>query len=415
MSGEDVRIEYSEEQTFGAGEMPQAPTADEDIAAGSGARVAYENVADSARSWRGIAAGAQLQDEQAAYSASLSGNQLALTGFSHAGAGIVAIVLGVTGLFGMFGVMASMESWGPMLLLLVTVACIVGGWVIGAVSAMVKYAGFRVVRRGNRVEVEHGALRHEFSGIDIARIQGVTIRQTFIRRLLGYCEVTLERVSAANSSASDGSADKSAVRGIVAHPFIRISEAADFVNQLVPEFAEAPQRETLGHLPACALRRALLRRCIWQDWAAYLLVVMLALYAIVGPSPVRLIAGTSDSSVVLMSDAYYFCLAVVCIICVLVIIARAVGAVLWYRGSGLDFNRRYMTIFNDGLYTKLSVIPRNKIQAGYTRANPFQSAAGVSSVRAITAAGVTETTVELWDVDAARAREWLRWLEPRNS
>lgn len=414
LSEENIRIEYAEERWTANDEPPKMPSQDGSAEGPhTTAQDAYESINDSARSWRGIAAGVSLKQEEASFSANLSGIQLLLTGASHPGAGITSIILGIIGLFSTFGIAVNVSAFGSVLIVLITLAFFIGGWLIGAISTMITYAGFRVVRRGNRIEVEHGALRHTFNGIDIARVQGVTIKQTLIRRLLGYCEVTLERISSSGSSASDGSSDSSDVRGIVVHPFIRVDEAMELIDALVPEFSQAPKQDELEHLPKCAFRRALIRRCIWTNWSLYLLAATLIFHLIWSTTALSMMNGSGSPNPLALINGYGAVLIVIGIIFVLTTVLKAIGAVLWFRGSGFNYNKQFVTLFNDGLYTKHSVVPRNKIQAGCTCTNPFQQASGVSSVRVITAAGVQNTTFELRDVEANRARAWLTWVEPR--
>ena len=60
-------------------------------------------------------------------------------------------------------------------------------WVFSALGSYIGYGGFKARRRNNRIEVEYGLLQHTFQGIDIDRVQSVVVKQSFIRRLLGYC------------------------------------------------------------------------------------------------------------------------------------------------------------------------------------------------------------------------------------
>ena len=67
-------------------------------------------------------------------------------------------------------------------------------WLLSAIGACVSYGGFRACRRDNRIEVEHGLLQHRFQGVDVDRVQSVMVKQSFIRRLLGYCELSLGKI-----------------------------------------------------------------------------------------------------------------------------------------------------------------------------------------------------------------------------
>ena len=116
---------------------------------------------------------------------------------------------------------------------------------------------------GSRIEVERGLLARDFSGIDIARVQSIEVRQSFIRRIIGYCELSLGRIDAAGEQNSGNNNSKANTKGLVIHPFVKLDRVDEIIDGLMPEYADRPHREECTSLPKPALRRALLRRCIW--------------------------------------------------------------------------------------------------------------------------------------------------------
>ena len=108
-------------------------------------------------------------------------------------------------------------------------------------------------------------------------------------------------------------------------------------------------------------------------------------------------------------------LALVAVICVVATVARGFSAVLWARHSRYAWNDRYLYLHNDGLSTGDSVIPRQKIQAGATRSNPFQRRLSLVTLQAVTAAGTHSTTAKLVDVPASAGGAFLDWMKPRTS
>ena len=78
-------------------------------------------------------------------------------------------------------------------------------------------------------------------------------------------------------------------------------------------------------------------------------------------------------------------------------------------------NWRYLAIHNNGLSTETVFLPRAKVQDVFTRTNPFQRMAGVTTIEARTAAGVSSTVTQLWDVAEEDGWAWLEWLKPRTS
>ena len=104
---------------------------------------------------------------------------------------------------------------------------------------------------------------------------------------------------------------------------------------------------------------------------------------------------------------------IVAAVCIVYTVGRAVGAVFWARGSGYTWNRSYLMLFNDGLSVERVIIPRQKIQSGSTRNNPFQRRLSLTGIAAMTAAGTRSTSVKLIDVPAEVGTAYLEWLKPR--
>ena len=81
------------------------------------------------------------------------------------------------------------------------------------------------------------------------------------------------------------------------------------------------------------------------------------------------------------------------LVCALLTVVAAVSAILWYRGSGVARNRRFIAVRNDGLTTEFIIVPWTKVQSAYLRANPFQRHARVARLVLVTAAGIRRTNV----------------------
>lgn len=131
-------------------------------------------------------------------------------------------------------------------------------WVLSAVGSCIGYGGFKARRRNNRIEVEYGLLQHTFQGIDIDRVQSVVVKQSFIRRLLGYCELSLGKIDAGVSEDSSSQKNTLANQGIVIHPFVKMNR--------VPEILAGLCRSS----PTCPGRRSPWRRwpCVGRSFVA---------------------------------------------------------------------------------------------------------------------------------------------------
>lgn len=115
-------------------------------------------------------------------------------------------------------------------------------WLLSIVGSAISFGGFRACRHDNRIEVERGLLQHQFQGVSVDRVQSVIVKQSFIRRLLGYCELSLGKIDAAAESSDEQ--QKSLSQGLVVHPFVKMSRVPEILAGLVPEFAGVPVEST---------------------------------------------------------------------------------------------------------------------------------------------------------------------------
>ena len=278
-------------------------------------------------------------------------------------------------------------------------------WLVSVAGTCIQFGGFKARRRGNRIEVEHGLLQHRIRGVDVDRVQSVIVKQGVIRRLLGYCELSLGKIDATDTSQGDQT-QTTIQQGMVIHPFVRVDRVPEILDGIIPEFADAPAAET-GLAPV-ALRRAIIRRGILQG-AGFWIAVCVAVFQIV----VNLVwHPTAPVEQMMLSYANVGAYAAYAV-CLIIFVLEAVSAVMWAKGSGFSFNRRFMRVVNSGLGCESVLFPRRKIQFGYTKTNPFQRRAKTATIAARTAAGTSGTTVRLIDVCEDDALMWLDWVRPR--
>lgn len=418
----------SSQMAFGQATAPDSPVA-------ARPRAAEGNVLDAgAAVWSefgGVFGGAELDTGYVSYEYGLSNKELLLAGLSGNTSFFIAIA-GVIGavsqivpvLIGMFpragedmveSVAAQMAggfagSFIAMIALAVLAAALVL-WLVSALGTCISYGGFKARRRGSRIEVERGLLQHVFQGVDVERVQSVTIEQTLIRRLMGYCRIVVGKIDAASDG--DEAAQSPVSQGVVVHPFVKMSRVPEILAGLVPEYADVP-RQALPVAPV-ALRRALLRRCLWMGAGFYLALGTAACQvgmALAGTLALASAFGILPSDVAALRLAADVVFAIMYALALIIIVIDAVGAVLWSRESSFAYNERFMQVTNGGL-TRTSVsFPRKKIQFGDVRTNPLQRAAGTATVEARIAAGVGGTTLSLIDAREDDAGRWLAWLKP---
>lgn len=289
-------------------------------------------------------------------------------------------------------------------------------WLLSALGSCINYGGFKARRRNNRIEVEYGLLQHTYQGVSVDRVQSVVIKQSFLRRLFGYCELSLGKIDASDDSEDAAKKGSLAQQGLVIHPFVKMNRVPEILAGLIPEFADLPQ-EAKPVAPV-ALRRAVVRRSVLYGGGFWLAIcVVLVAWGL------SWLGAQVETGALLLDaeDAYAvgLCLsfggaAVVIgvVLAIILFIIDIIGAVLWARESSFAYNRRFMQVSNGGFSRETVSFPRQKIQFGCARSNPLQRRAGTDTLMATTAAGSGGTTTTLIDVTHEDALAWLDWVKP---
>lgn len=303
---------------------------------------------------------------------------------------------------------AQMIGYSVLALVVMTLLLMAFIWVISVIGTCVSYGGFKATRRGSRIEVQHGMLQHVYQGVDIDRVQAVAVKQSFIRRFLGYCEISLAKVDAA--SEGDANNGKKASQGIVVHPFVKVDQVPAIIAGLIPEFDACFDVEHPA--ASVALRRAIVRRCVVQGVGFWLALVTLVAQLTLGTRHATDLLMLDKGIAALSFDPVVSVCTVAYVVAALVTIISAVSAVLWARGSSFSYDERFTRIVNGGFSITATTIPRRKIQFGYLKSNPLQRHVGTVTLNARTAAGIGGTTVTLVDASRDDGEAWLEWLEP---
>ena len=408
--------------------LPQAGAAGQAAVAGSAGQAPHNVLDAPAEIWtdvRGVFGGSAVDTGKVTYEYGLTNKELLFTGLSNNTA-FVLVILGILGgaaqfasqmapvltgmvdpLVGQFMLLSGQLFGGNLVAAGVALVLVIAAvmWLLSIVGSAISFGGFRACRRDNRIEVERGLLQHQFQGVSVDRVQSVIVKQSFIRRLLGYCELSLGKIDAAAESSDEQ--QKSLSQGLVVHPFVKMSRVPEILAGLVPEFAGVPVEST--PVAPVALRRALIRRGIIQGTGLWLAVIIaigqLCSNAFIVPDGDGVIALFYINTGAFIGYA----------LCLVLFVLDLVGAVLWFRGSGFAYNEHFMQVSNGGFARETVSFPRKKIQFGYTKTTPFQRRARTATVSARTAAGVGGTTIRLIDVCEEDARSWLDWLKPRGN
>ncbi|MCL2339710.1 MAG: PH domain-containing protein, partial [Actinomycetia bacterium] len=306
---------------------------------------------------------------------------------------------------------AAIISNGNLIPLLVigTLGFIVFIFALTVLGMAVNLGGFQGRRRGGRIEVEHGLLQRVYRGVGIPKVQTVVVKQGFIRRLIGYAELTIQTIDTAGASNNPqgNNVQSQVTRGLVLHPFIKLEQVDSLLSGLLPEFNGRPQPVDYQPLPRVALRRAINRRVLLP--APIVLIPLVGIpWLIFGLSWPQF----SLSSASLVQSWLFGGLVAWSALWLLIWIIRVFGAVFWYRNARYAWNRDYLVLHQGAWSLTDTYIPRRKIQWGEYLQTPFQRWSEVATVQATTAAGLGHTSTALKDLPLLAAESYLDWLRP---
>ena len=100
-----------------------------------------------------------------------------------------------------------LPTTGSTVILIATVGILLIGaivlaWIVGAVSAILNYWGFRLLRSGDELRYERGLLQQYSGTIPFEKIQAMTIEDNPLKRRVGYATLAVETAGYAPGQAS---------------------------------------------------------------------------------------------------------------------------------------------------------------------------------------------------------------------
>lgn len=132
---------------------------------------------------------------------------------------------------------------GIRAILVIAAAALLFAWMLSLVLFIVKFAGFSLYREGERLSIRYGLLERKQFLFDPARVQAVTVKEGWLRQLLGYVHVEVNVVSSSSEKETPA-----------LHPFIPKAQIASLLERTIPQFAFAgaefrpPTRALLGYV-----------------------------------------------------------------------------------------------------------------------------------------------------------------------
>ena len=161
--------------------------------------------------------------------------------------------------------------------LLVAAGVIALAWLLSIAGAVVTFAGFEVVRDGDRLRTRSGLFARRAATLPLSRVQGVRMVEGLLREPFGLATLRVETA---------GYAGQGAVTQTL-FPLVRRRDAAAVIDRFVPALAgsldalqPAPARARRSYLVGpvlLALAACVLIALLWPDgWPAILVLLVLA-------------------------------------------------------------------------------------------------------------------------------------------
>ncbi|MEK7017808.1 PH domain-containing protein [Bacillus sp. FSL R9-9410] len=115
-------------------------------------------------------------------------------------------------------------------------------WVVSTAGYALKYANFKIERKGNEVRIVQGLFDKKEFVLKLHRIQAITVKEGILRQPFGYCSVEVEVIQSIESAGNE----------VMLHPFMKKKD----VQQLLA-YLQLPYEieEEIVHFPKVALRR----------------------------------------------------------------------------------------------------------------------------------------------------------------
>ncbi|GEL77039.1 PH domain-containing protein [Tenuibacillus multivorans] len=190
----------------------------------------------------------------------------------------LAIIPIIAGLYDIFGpLLPDIEQYEGVFYQILNHAWLIAGFIIagvivavvtGVVQTFVRYGQYKISSSDTHIYIEKGLLDESYFAIEKNKVQGIEIRQSFLKRILGLAEVKL--VSSAKPSSSGDSTQVNSL-----YPFLQLGQAFQLIEELLPSY-------TFNHYMDRLPRESLWIKLLKPSWLW--IIATIALYYF-KPSP----------------------------------------------------------------------------------------------------------------------------------
>ena len=305
----------------------------------------------------------------------LSANDLLLAGSTGGRAGVaLSIIVAAVSVadnlipYDRLGGLAERVT-GFVVIVGVAIALAFATWLLGVAGTILAHAGFTITQQGDHLLIERGLLERRRATIPIERIQAIRIIEGIIRQPFGLVELRVE---------SAGYGPK-AGESTVLCPLLRRKDVQPFLERMAPSMAVEGVFQTL---PKRARRRYLFQLSVLFQ-------------------PVLLIVPVS----------YFFY--PLGLLSLLILPALMLLGYWQYHDAGWAVVGDTLLLRWRAISRTTAIVPRRRVQAGETHANPFQRRVNLSNLSVRVPSGTGGASFGLMHMDRETALRLLAWFAPR--
>lgn len=284
---------------------------------------------------------------------------IASTAFFTALFGILAII--VIGICKWMLQLDALGTWGQYFLF--TVLITVGAMLLFSafsfigcmIHSFVGYHNFTIKKRGNDIQISFGLLERHTNTFSYDRIKAVKISQGLVQRLLGFAAIKLEVIGYTNDAGDDGNEEL----GVLV-PFCKYDEIGEILGKVLPDFVpDKKQTKSVSYFP-------------FISWFALILGIVTGVVLLQAVLPM-LIFSVSPSVITAVAFAVVGLGAII-------LIVKALSAVLSYQNNGLAISNGKITAYYGGFTKNVTVFMTRNLIAAENVTTPLRQKRGITSL-----------------------------------
>ncbi len=224
------------------------------------------------------------------------------------------------------------------------------------IHSFVGYYKFKITKRGNDIQISYGLLEKHTNTFSYDRIKAVKITQGLVQRMLGFATIRLEVIGYTVNSGDD---DKNAGLGVLV-PFCKYDEIGEILGKVLPDYVpDKKQTKSVSYFP-------------FVSWFALILSIVTGVVLLQAILPM-LIFNVSFQIIATVAFS-------VIGLGVIILIVKALTAVLCYQTNGIAISNGKITAYYGGFTKNVTVFMARNLIAAENVTTPLRQKRGITSL-----------------------------------